>query len=345
MNGMAACAFSVSLVSASVAAAEGHSKIRVIRSVHIRQPDILEEACVMSVDYVSADKNTLMESVGYGRQREYYFRSRGKKDPSKNAGLHAIRISTDNGRTWKRIEDWPEYRPLKGNRRLCIREPNWLCNPKTGTLLRIYTTCEDIEGVLPWDRRSPASKTGRIYTQLSRDEGKTWGKPKQVIVPGAGRDETHWAPETWYGQNSGYVEGVEPVFLNDGRFLLPFYGDVSPKRARPDYGKYRSACLIGRWRADDSGVDWEMTAYASVSREHSNCGGNEPSVAVLRDGRLLMTMRVRVDKNDGTKTPSGRWFVTSEDNGKTWSAPGLLRYEDDQQVYNPACLAHVFRAS
>jgi len=330
--------------NSKVTEARSNAKIQVKRAVHIRQPDILEEAMVMSVGYVSPDRNVLMASVGYGRQREYYFRSRGKKDPRTNVTPHAIQVSVDNGCTWKQIEEWPEYLPLRGDRRMCRREPNWLYNPKTGTLLRIYGTHEDIDGVLPWDPRSPVPKTGRLYTQISRDGGKTWGRPEQLIIRGGGHDETHWAPGLWYGKNSGGVEGVAPVFCEDQRFLLPLYAKRIDKAGDPLSGKGQSACLIGRWRDDDSGVDWDMTAYATVPRPHSNCGGDEPSVAVLPGGKLLMTMRVRVDPKDGTTTPSGRWFVTSDDMGKTWSAPQLLRYDDGQQVYNPACLAHVFRS-
>ena len=49
------------------------SKITVQRTIHIEQPDRLEEAQVTWIGYVSARENALMEAAGFGGQRWYYF--------------------------------------------------------------------------------------------------------------------------------------------------------------------------------------------------------------------------------------------------------------------------------
>jgi len=103
--------------------------------------------------------------------------------------------------------------------------------------------------------------------------------------------------------------------------------------------------LIGRWRAGETKVSWSIPSLATVGPAYSNCGADEPSVALLPDGRLAMTLRVRVDPNDGTTLPSGKFIATSRDLGRTWDEPQPLKYTDGEQVYCPACLANVFVSS
>ena len=51
--------------------------IVVERAPHIVQPDVLEEAMVTWIGYVSPTANTLVEAVQFGGQRGYYFSVRG----------------------------------------------------------------------------------------------------------------------------------------------------------------------------------------------------------------------------------------------------------------------------
>jgi hypothetical protein len=92
-------------------------------------------------------------------------------------------------------------------------------------------------------------------------------------------------------------------------------------------------------------VDWSISSLVTIKPEFSNCGADEASVARFPDGRIAMTMRVRVDPNDGTTLPSGKFITTSRDLGRTWEEPQPLRYTDGTQVYCPASLAHIFVSS
>ncbi len=318
------------------------SKIKVTRSIHIEQPGILEEAAVVSVRYIATDRPVLMESVAYGGQREYYFRARDICDSGYRPAEPVIRRSEDNGRTWKTVETWVQYKPLGGQRRLQKNPPMFHLHPRTSSLLRLYFSNEDIEGILPWDPASPTGKTGRLYTEISTDGGATWSAPRQLVIKGAEFDEIHWGPEIRYGRNFGYPESVEPLYLDDRRFLLPFAGDIPEGENGPMNSK--SACLIGTWR-DDGWADWEMSAYATVPKPYSVQGGCEPGIALLRGGTLLMTMRVLVHQETAPPGISGsRYFVISRDLGKTWSAPEPLRFDDGQILNTPACMGQLYRS-
>jgi len=306
--------------------------------MHIERPNILEEAVVRSIGYVSGKANVLQECVSFGGQRRYYFRVNRISDHGYAPSPAMIRRSEDNGRTWQEVGPRQEILPLHGKWRLWVEEPNYILRPGTETVAQMYATRENLTDLLPWDQGSPFAVTTLLWTRISHDAGRTWGEPEQVVMEGPEFNPRHWAPGVWYGRNSAASEGVEPVFLPDGRFILPVFVPV------PDQPhQWQSGGIIGQWRPDGGGIGWRMTATATVGKDGSNCGGDEPSIALLEDGRLFMSMRVRVDPNDGTSIPSGKFYAVSDDLGESWSAPQLFRYDDGEQVYCPACLAHVFR--
>ncbi len=315
--------------------------IRVSKSIHIEQPDIIEEAWVRSVDYVSPTAPVLLESVCIGQQREFYFYHNKIENKGKPLPYGMILRSTDNGKTWEKIEEWVHFRSLSDQRRLETWEPSLIPHPKTGALARIYFSNEDIPGTKSWDKGSPVDHTGRIWCQFSADRGTSWSRPKQLIIKGEEYNEDHWAPGVWIGKATGRVEAVRPIYISDDTFLIPFQAS----RYRQDQllgNQFQSSCLIGAWR-DNQAIDWELGDYVFIERPDSIFGGDEPSVAVLADGRVIMTLRVQVDCRPGSP-PGWRYFVISSDQGRTWSKPDFFRYEDGGDVYNCGCLGHILRS-
>lgn len=313
--------------------------IRIRKSIHIEQPDVLVEALVQSLGYASARRNVLMEHVTRGLQRRTWFTTNKITEPHFEPPPGLIRRSEDNGKIWNVTEEWASYRPREektGKEEYFLYSPNFFPNPRTDQVVRVYTQVESVRGLFPWDAGNPWFQTGRIYSQYSGDGGFSWSSPKQLVTRGG--DAVHWAPGIAYGVNGANIEGVNPVPLGGDRFLLPSWS----RRMGETKPIWHSAAFIGTWTGDGDSIEWDMTAVCTVDKRWSNNGGDEPSLVLLPDGRLLMTMRVRTDPGDGTILSSGKFWTVSADLGKTWAEPEPLRYTDGSQVLCPANLANIF---
>jgi len=317
-------------------------QIKVTKSIHIEQSDFLEDAWVRSLSYAALDRDVLIESVLIGQQREFYYYHNHIEDPRPVLPYGLTRRSEDNGRTWTVVERRPHFRPLRGRVRLEMWGPSFILHPRRGWLARVYASNEDVPGLKAWDKGSPVQHSGRIWVQYSVDAGLTWTEPEQLIVCGAEYDADHWAPGVWVGRATGFVEAVVPVYVDDDTFVLPM-NKAAYEPGRDGLAGYQSGLLLGRWMSPTS-IEWNGGRYVYIDRPYSIFGADEPCLARLPDGRLLMSLRVQAT-GQASDPPGRRYFATSSDMGKTWSTPDFFRYDDGGDVYNPGCLGHILRAA
>jgi hypothetical protein len=96
--------------------------------------------------------------------------------------------------------------------------------------------------------------------------------------------------------------------------------------------------LRGRWR-DDGRIDWGLSALVKGDPARSTRGMDEPTVAELADGRLLMVMR---GSNGGKfELPGRKWVAHSSDGGRTWSAPVPWTYADGGDFFSPSACSQL----
>ena len=119
-----------------------------------------------------------------------------------------------------------------------------------------------------------------------------------------------------------------PLALADRRILLPV--SISPLDAAGKlynpagaYTYHDSAALIGRWRGGKK-LEWEMGDPIQGDPVRATRGMDEPTVAQLADGRILMVMRGSNDKRP--ELPSYRWHSFSSDGGRRWTKPARLAF-------------------
>jgi len=104
--------------------------------------------------------------------------------------------------------------------------------------------------------------------------------------------------------------------------------------------------LIGSW-TNGQRLAWRASQRVVADPARSTRGLIEPTLAELRDGRILMVMR---GSNGGAADsrftlPSYKWFAVSKDEGENWSAPGPWTFDDGQAFFSPSSMSALFRHS
>ena len=210
---------------------------------------------------------------------------------------------------------------------------------KDGSLYAIWS---DYYAGTGWDG-SPA----RLAAKISRDSGKTWSEPQVVVMD---EHDTNVMSASLIYNNSGelllaYYDQI-PGMSTKGMVLRRSNDDAKtwnePVQITPETGNRHAAnnaCLrlfsngrIAlscrkyidgiRWPyclySDDDGYTWQAGEHVPdpglTKSQKQGQNVNEPSIAELPDGRLLMTMR---------SIAGGQFFSYSDDWGKTWTKPEL----------------------
>jgi len=193
--------------------------------------------------------------------------------PAPTGGRTMMTRSSDNGRTWSKPETLLDH---------CLDDgPHALFRCNDGTLLCFITVQASWYG---YEKAPPKFQDDidglntKQFVIRSADDGKTWSELISLTSPGNFYERAH---------------GGRPIQLSDGGILwATYYQETGVPFLR---GAIR--------RSDDSGQTWDI--ISKIIRPDNNI--DEPAIAELKDGRLLLVTR-----------PDGALF-TSEDQGQTWT--------------------------
>jgi hypothetical protein len=284
---------------------------------------------------------------GYGHLVQIVQESDGSDS---SAGIR-IRRSADNGATWSVLTYIERYRQI-GNDRLKYGPASLFADPDNGLMVLFAQEAyyEDNRIDSTWKKR-------RIVYRISADNGLTWSDHIKLIQAGADRagrpfDETYWMEGAVYGRNMSTTIGGMAIKIrgdgpNRGKILLPFQiqqVDANGALLMPVWGGYMaSGCLIGAWEEDLCDLTWGCSNQVIVPHTESSRGVFEPSVAELPDGRVVMVMR---GSNAGLNGVKGVKFVSiSDDQGKTFSSPTPLLFDDGAPMLSSSSMSLLVRGS
>ncbi len=213
--------------------------------------------------------------------------------------------SNDNGKTWSKPVTVVDHR--------LDDRPDGLFVCRDGTVLCFVNVNASWSGY----QKAPAGFENDIdglnskqFVVRSKDNGRTWSSPIWIDSPGAFYERAHG----------------RPIQLDDGAILWATYcenvGGAESGGKEPLFGAIH--------RSTDSGKTWKT--ISTIHRDGLDV--DEPAIAELKDGRLIMVTRpdggVLYSKDRGvTWIDSGK---TVKKHGPTFRAPQLFVLQDGTVV-------------
>jgi len=247
------------------------------------------------------------------------------------------RISPDNGRTWTITEPSYEQDPTDAEHEQ-FWPPGHFRDPETGFIVAISIGFRLYEGGKEtYSDAGTISRTRRLHYQISRNGGLTFSPRRPLIHRGHEYDEKHWGPGLYYGKNGG-MHSAGFIKLDDDTILHSLVVELE------DGKRYQSGLLRGRWTPDKSDIDWEFSDYITVPLHKSSQGACEPYPIQLADRRILVVLRCCGDRENKT-FPSLKYHVVSDDDGRSFSEPVPLTYDDGSPVWSPSSFHAFIRSS
>jgi len=207
--------------------------------------------------------------------------------PAPTGGRSMACRSSDGGKTWSKPATVMDYRLADA--------PTTLFTCRDGTVLCFINVQASWYGYPKAPKAFENDINGMNTKQCvvrSRDNGRTWSEPIWLNGPG-----------TFYERPGG-----RPIQLADGRILWATYCNSSDTGEKHLFGAIH--------RSDDSGKTWKVI---SVFRRKGK-PVDEPAIAQLKDGRLIM-----VTRPDGGVLYSKDQGVTWEDSGRTVVKSGKFK--------------------
>ena len=213
--------------------------------------------------------------------------------PAPTGGRMMACRSTDNGKTWTKPFTILDHRLDDGGHAIfTCRDSTVLCFVGVQASWYGYAKApaafqKDIDGL-----------NTKQFVLRSTDSGKSWSQPIGLDSPGDFYERAH---------------GGRPLQLDDGAILWATYYQVAGE-------KFLRGAIR---RSDDSGQTWRV--ISRIKRDDNNV--DEPAIAQLRDGRLVLVTR-----------PDGAIFH-SPDRGVTWTdskarivPPGSSKFKAPQLI-------------
>jgi hypothetical protein len=252
-----------------------------------------------------------------------------------------VRRSGDHGRSWTAATEM-----RTGERRpegMLRRHPHGGFVDRQGRYIEFRT-----EGVLPSDDPLEGLRQWNIYYRVSHDGGRTFAPDAQIIHNGSEFHARHPLPGVWTGKNCVMLgeRTCVPIEARGGGLLLPVQitplaPDGSLYNPRGAYTYTDAAVLHGRWEGRE--LRWELSDLVRGDPARATRGMDEPTIAFLEDGRLLMVLRGSNDR--APELPGYRWFSLSPDGGRQWSEPQPWTYDDGKPFFSPSACSQLVRHS
>ena len=147
-------------------------------------------------------------------------------------------------------------------------------------------------------------------------------------------------------KNGDVIFAVGPPVITCCRMLGIDAQEIFPSNPYVHHG-----LIIGRGRWNGEKYDLTFSRPVVISDLKSSRGVDEPLIAELNSGRILVVFRGSnvQTKNWNTRiepgTPGHKWYCYSDDGGKTFTDPVPWHFDNGEVIYSSATISYFLRAT
>lgn len=283
-----------------------------------------------------------------------------------------FRISQDNGKTYGEWQDIPyeSRRVFYGNDEVIEFLDEQRCykvwNPVHKHYVSTYFTRYFINGHVQgykdfWDKNLDGKQGlyDHQYIRIYKEDEENYFTQQLVrYEDGEEFDENNPRNPEHLLKNQGYPN--PPLVLDNGDIIVAvgLKVDVACRIAGLDVqkvfpsapDKFRALMIArGTFNKDTNQYDFTYSNPIILNDLQSSRGIDEPTVAQLKSGRIVVVMRAsnvierawntRIEKG----APSLKWYSYSDDGGKTFVDPLPWRFDDCEIIYSSATISDFVR--
>ena len=284
------------------------------------------------------------------------------------ADYREYRFSYDNGKTWTEWvrEPLPAREPVGNDEideNLGYQNAQHIYNPVVGHFVSLQCQFIYIDGYAATEALYWAGYTRPMHSFLMIEDADSTAHERVLVKYEDGADYDRATYRTTDYLTTNISRGSDLIVLANGDILFNLCIPVNVaceiagldlQEVFPTTGGlgHAWALLVARgvWNAETQQYDITYSKPVIMDDTLSTRGLSEPMFAELPDGRILCIFRTSTDKVSGwtyrldPNAPACKYYVISEDGGKTFSEPKPWCYEDGEIVYSPASICQVVKS-
>ena len=325
---------------------------------------------------VLVEKELLVPANGTNvaeKRLQYYLNAEGTvrkevkefQSQDDTADYREYRFSYDNGKTWT---DWvreplPAREPVGNDEideNLGYQNAQHVYNPVVGHFVSLQCQFIYTNGYAATEAHYWAGYTRPMHSFLMIEDADGTAHERVLVKYEEGADYSRALYRYTDYLTTNISRGSDLIVLENGDILfnLCIPVNVACKMAGlnlqdvfPTTGGlgHAWALLVARgvWNKTTQQYDLTYSEPIIVDDTLSTRGLSEPMFAELSGGRILCIFRTSSDKVSGwtcrldPNAPACKYYVISEDGGKTFSDPKPWCYEDGEIVYSPASICQL----
>ena len=328
---------------------------------------------------ILVEKELIVPATGTGvaeKRLQYYLDAAGTvrkeikefQSQDDTADYREYRYSYDNGKTWTEWvrEPLPAREPVGNDEideNLGYQNAQHVYNPVIGHFVSLQCQFIYIDGYKATETHYWAGYTRPMHSFLMIENTDGTALERVLVKYEEGADYSRETYRTTDYLTTNISRGSDLIVLANGDILfnLCIPVNVACQMAGLDLQEvfpttgglgHAWALLVARgvWNANTQQYDITYSEPVIVDDTISTRGLSEPMFAELPDGRILCIFRTATDKVEGwtyrldPNAPACKYYVISEDGGKTFSEPKPWGYENGEIIYSPSSICQVVKS-